>query len=72
MNHRDQALERLVKLYADGQPIPATVNVGGRVEEARRFLESYRFDRRPASPGMMACVSTVERSLMSEVALSLL
>jgi hypothetical protein len=71
MNH-DQTLERLVKLRASGEPLPATVSIGGRAVETRRFLEAYRFDKREASPGMTAHIATVERPLMCEAALSLL
>lgn len=72
MNQRDQTLERLVKLHASGEPIPTTINVDRCAEETRRFLESYRFDKRAASPVMMAHMSAIERPLMCEAALSLL
>ncbi|MGY3589010.1 hypothetical protein ACVIGB_002035 [Bradyrhizobium sp. USDA 4341] len=71
MNH-DHTLERLVKLRANGEILPSTVNVQGRMVETRRFLEGFRFDKREASPTMTARIATMERPLMCEVALSLL
>ena len=72
MNQRDQTLERLVKLHANGGPLPKTVNAGERAVDTRRFLESYRFDTRAASPAMAAHISAIEHPLMCEAALSLL
>jgi hypothetical protein len=72
MNQRDKTLERLVKQHANGEPLSTTVNVDGRAVQTRRLLESYRFDRRAASPAMIAHISAIEHPLMCEAALSLL
>ncbi|MGY4570800.1 hypothetical protein [Bradyrhizobium sp. USDA 3256] len=84
MNQYDQTLERLVKQRANGEALPATVNIHGRIVDTRRFLEGFRFDKREALPTMTAhivrmerpltCahIATMARPLVCEVALSLL
>ena len=45
----DEILERLAALYTSGKPFPLTVTIrGGKEIATRLFLESYRYDRRPA------------------------
>ena len=72
MNQRDKTLERLVKQHANREPLPTTVHLDGGAVETQRFLETYRFDRRAASPAMAAHISAIEHPRMCEAALSLL
>ncbi|MCK1611037.1 MULTISPECIES: hypothetical protein [unclassified Bradyrhizobium] len=72
MNQRDQTLERLIRLHANRDPLPATVKVGGETVATRQFVEGFRFDRREATPAMSAHIANVELPLMCEAALPLL
>jgi hypothetical protein len=70
-NHsRYYILQSVAKYRAGGNQLPATIRVGGREFDTRRFLESFQGDKRQAPQGIAAYASVTNPSVC-EVALGL-
>jgi hypothetical protein len=64
-------LDRLVELHAKREPLPATVARGGRGLPTQTWLESLRYDRRPATAREIGLLGLRHDAPLCEVALSL-